>query len=64
MTRRKRFLAILGAVLFLAALGWAGESDYQEAKRQQAHYCYMVTSGAWPDYRHAYDTLCKEDQTL
>jgi|TARA_R110000851_G_scaffold135594_3_gene271079 hypothetical protein len=38
-----RSLALLTALL-------AGCSDYEEALKQEAHYCAMVEAGTWPAY--------------
>ena len=37
--------------LLLLAMGWLGNADAKDEQRQQAHYCEMVESGAWPAYR-------------
>lgn len=44
--------------ILLAALGVAGALDYEEALREERHYCEMVKAKAWPAYRT--DITCKE----
>lgn len=46
-------------VLAFALFGWAGESDYQDAKREQAEYCQKVKQGIWPDFRETFDDECR-----
>lgn len=44
----KPFLAgVLGAFL-LAAYGWVGNTDYEQAQASAALYCQMSDRGAWP----------------
>jgi len=51
MNTKQKLTAAVGAFAFLVALGVAGESDYQEAVRQEQEYQHMVCSGAWPNYK-------------
>ena len=51
--------AIVLAIIAFSTLGWAGESDYQDAKREQAEYCQNVKDGVWPDFRETYDSECR-----
>lgn len=44
--------------IMLAALGVAGALDYEEALREEQHYCEMVKAKAWPAYRA--DIECKD----
>lgn len=45
-------LKFIGAIVFVvAAYGIVGELDYQDAIEQEKHYCGMVKSGAWPNYK-------------
>ena len=37
--------------LVFGALGIVGAMDAAEQDNQQEHYCDMVESGAWPDYK-------------
>lgn len=53
----KRYHVILAAIGLLIAMGIVGQSDLEEAERQQAEYCEMVklwkqTKGqaGWPAY--------------
>lgn len=53
----KRYQVILAAIGLIAAMSFVGQSDLDEAKRQQAEYCEMVklwkqTKGqaGWPAY--------------
>jgi hypothetical protein len=44
--------------ILMAALGIVGAIDYEDAVREEQHYCDMVKSGAWPAYKPEVD--CKE----
>lgn len=53
----KRYQVILAGLGLLIAMGIVGQSDFEEAERQQAEYCEMVklwkeTRGqaGWPAY--------------
>jgi hypothetical protein len=53
----KRYHVILGLIGLVIAMGIVGQSDFEEAERQQAEYCEMVklwkqTKGqaGWPAY--------------
>ena len=57
-----------GSVVFLLMAGIAGQSDYEDAAREEALYCenvkqYKATGGeqGWPDYREVYNTMCVKD---
>lgn len=54
----ERFKIAAGLALILIAAAWAGTSDYQEAKRQEAVYCGNTESGAWPDYKGNAEVIC------
>lgn len=55
---------ILGAIGVLMIIGSAaGNSDFDEAKRQEREYCTMVEAGAWPDYNHNAAEICADDST-
>lgn len=57
----KRKLTIAAAVLaMLAAFGFAGQMDYEDAEAQQALYCDNVKSGVWPDYEGTYVSECEK----
>ena len=49
----------LAVVTLVAALGFAGNGDLEEAERAQAEYCANVESGAWPDYRGNAAEVCR-----
>jgi len=36
----------------------ASSMSFQDEVDDQAHYCSMVESGAWPDYRENYYDVC------
>lgn len=55
LLRRPAFWYLL---LVLAAMGWVGDMDYEDAVLQQNHYCKMVASGYWPDYNETYRAEC------
>jgi hypothetical protein len=53
----KRYQVILVIIGLIVAMGIVGQSDFEEAERQQAEYCEMVklwkqTKGqsGWPAY--------------
>ncbi len=53
----KRYQVILAVIGLIVAMGIVGQSDFEEAERQQAEYCDMVklwkqTNGqaGWPAY--------------
>ena len=53
----KRYQVILAVIVLVIAMGIVGQSDFEEAERQQAEYCEMVklfkqTKGqsGWPAY--------------
>ncbi len=60
----KRYQVILGLIGLVIAMGIVGQSDLEEAERQQAEYCEMVklwkqTKGqaGWPAYKG--ERMCK-----
>lgn len=44
---RQFFVGVLVAFA-VAAYGWVGESDYEQALANTQLYCQMSDSGAWP----------------
>jgi hypothetical protein len=42
-------LLILLAVL--TVLGAVGRMDFEDEMQEEAHYCEMVQSGAWPNFK-------------
>lgn len=55
LLRRPAFWYLL---LILAAVGWVGAMDYEDALHGQQHYCKMVAEGIWPDYDEVYADEC------
>ena len=60
----KRYHVILAAIGLFIAMGIVGQSDLEEAERQQAEYCEMAklwkqTNGqaGWPAYNG--ERMCK-----
>ena len=60
----KRYQVILAVIGLIVAMGIVGQSDFEEAERQQAEYCDMVklwkqTKGqsGWPAYNG--EGICK-----
>jgi len=60
----KRYQVILAVIGLVIAMGIVGQSDFEEAERQQAEYCEMVklwkqTKGqaGWPAYNG--EAICK-----
>lgn len=59
----------LGGLVFLLLAGVAGQSDYEDALREEAVYCenvaqHKATGGekGWPDYRDVYNTMCVKEK--
>jgi|LauGreDrversion4_2_1035121.scaffolds.fasta_scaffold2701220_1 hypothetical protein len=59
----------VGFIVFILLAGLAGQSDYEDAVREEALYCanvalYKATSGeqGWPDYNKNYNEICKKIQ--
>jgi hypothetical protein len=52
-------LTVLAVIVFLWAIGIAGDGDLAEAERIQAEYCANVESGGWPDYKGTYSESCR-----
>lgn len=48
----KRYQIIILALVFIGALGFAGNGDLEEAKTQAKVYNQMVCAGHWPDYEN------------
>ena len=46
---------IMVVAVLLAVYGIVGAMDYRDEQRAEAHYCEMVESGYWPDYREMGD---------
>ncbi len=56
-----RKLKTIGAVLaIVAAFGFVGAMDAEDAEVQQALYCDNVKSGVWPDYEGTYVSECEK----
>ena len=41
---------ILALAAIVAAFGFAGSMDLEDAQGQQDRYCEFVADGTWPDY--------------
>ena len=52
------FWKICALLAFVLALGIVGNSDLEEAERQEAEYCANVKSGTWPDFDANYKERC------
>ena len=44
--------ALIGGLIFLFILGFAGRGDYEAELAQDLFYEKMVCAGAWPDYKN------------
>ena len=60
VTPRAPMVLVALAGLFLAASHLA----YQDAIEAKRHYCEMVRSGAWPDYRGEYQNICSDPRNV
>ena len=47
-----RFTVIVLTLIFIAALGWIGKTDYQDELDEEQRYIEFVCDGTWPDYRN------------
>jgi hypothetical protein len=45
-------IGLTALLALLLMLGVAGRLDFEEAMAQEAHYCEMVQSGAWPEFKN------------
>ena len=52
MKATKGAAILIAAILFLMALGIAGNGDLEEAETQAQVYTEMVCKGHWPDYEN------------
>jgi len=46
-------MKVLAAATLLVTFGMVGSMDYEDAVRQEAHYCKMVKAGHWPAFNKA-----------
>lgn len=53
MNQYSLFTICFAAGVLLFAIGLLGSMDYRAAQAEQAHYCQMVSIGAWPNYQGA-----------
>jgi hypothetical protein len=52
---------ILLWVAVFVLYGVAGTSDYEHERQEFLHYCEMVESGHWPDYKKAFDNCMLQE---
>lgn len=45
----------LALVALVVLFGIVGRMDYDDAVKDEQHYCEMVKAGAWPAYRDGVD---------
>lgn len=57
--RLNEYWAEIGMAAVLAVLIISGNMDARDAETERAHYCDMVESGAWPDYRGTAKDECR-----
>lgn len=55
--------ALLYILLVIAAYIWVSNMDFEDQLNQQAHYCEMVKTGVWPDYKEIYNEECDPGST-
>lgn len=55
-----RTLTIIGILLAVVGLICILSVD-DSLSLEEARYCHMVSSGAWPDYKHIYKEVCFAD---
>jgi len=51
--------AALFVLCLLALLATVGHFDFQDEQQQQQVYCDNVAAGAWPDFNHNANEVCK-----
>lgn len=56
---KRNITPIVAVVAIVAALGFVGAMDYEDAKAEEALYCDNVKSGIWPDYEGTYVSQCE-----
>ena len=64
MSISKTIWGALGALAFLALLGWAGNEDFKSEVLSQVRYCDNVRAGIWPDYDNTAQYCEQTYQTL
>ena len=52
----------LAIIAIVAAFGYVGDGDLEEAKRAEAEYCANVKSEVWPDFRGIYAEVCDSSE--
>lgn len=50
-------------LLGIAAYSQVSNMDFEDALNQERHYCQMVKTGAWPDYKEIYNEECDPGST-
>ncbi|QZI87786.1 hypothetical protein PODOV008v2_p0022 [Vibrio phage 44E38.1] len=55
---KKASMKVLAVIAAVALFGLVGQMDYEDAVKQEAHYCDMVEAGNWPAYRD--DIFCSK----
>jgi len=58
---RQIWISAFAGVLLFVALAVAGTIDVADEAREFQHYCDMIESGAWPDYRNLKEDCDEED---
>ncbi|AZF88126.1 hypothetical protein [Microcystis phage Me-ZS1] len=54
----RRIIKLLFTVVLLCAIGFAGKMELEDVERENRHFCAMVESGTWPDYRGTASVDC------
>jgi len=48
---------LLALIILMIASNYSKE--YEDAVKEDEHYCEMVKSGVWPDYKNIYKEVCE-----
>lgn len=56
---KRNITPIVAVLAIVAAFGFVGAMDAEDAEMQAALYCDNVKSGLWPDYEGTYVSQCE-----
>ena len=51
-------MKVLAVIATVALFGLVGQMNYEDAVKEESHYCSMVEAGKWPAYRD--DIVCSK----
>lgn len=59
---KNKLLTGIGIIIAVVLFGIVGRMDYEDELKSQAHYCEMVSEGAWPDFKGIFEESCTFDE--